>query len=148
MENGWDEERFMAQLEVGRLAMRLEHSEAVVLGELLAAYRLRPKRAEPLFELSCYFRARHSYAMATLFAKAGVQTPRPEDRLFVVESVYTWQLLDELGVAAFWTEDYATCQRACQAVIERAERGHAVPESDLQRITHNLALAKERLGPR
>ena len=148
MDNGWSEEQFMAQLEAGRLAIRLEHAEAVVVGELLAAYRLRPTRAEPLFELARYFRTRESYAMATLFAKAGVQTPRPDDRLFVVDSVYAWQLLDELAVAAFWTGDYTACKSACATVIEKAERGHAIPEADLQRVVQNLAKANDRLEPR
>jgi len=37
MENGWAEERFIAQLEAGRICLRLEKPEAVVLSELLAA---------------------------------------------------------------------------------------------------------------
>src|SRR5690606_37030860 len=49
---GWDEEAFLAQLEVGRLAVKLDKPEAVVLEELLAAYELRPTRAEPLYELA------------------------------------------------------------------------------------------------
>ncbi len=36
MENGWDEEQFIAQLEAGRACLRLERPEAVVLEELLA----------------------------------------------------------------------------------------------------------------
>jgi tetratricopeptide (TPR) repeat protein len=146
MDNGWDEERFMAQLEAGRLSVRLDKPEAVILGELLAAYMLRPTRAEPLYELARYYRSRKGYAMAALFAKAGVQTPRPNDRLFVVESVYTWRLLDELGVAAYWVGDYATSKSACRALLERVEQGLAVPEAELARIRENLANANEKLG--
>jgi glycosyltransferase involved in cell wall biosynthesis len=145
MDNGWDEERFMAQLEAGRVSVRVERPEAVILGELLAAYTLRPTRAEPLYELALYYRNRKGYAMAALFAKAGVQTPRPNDRLFVVESVYTWRLLDELGVAAYWIGDYATSQKACAAVLEQVERGLAVPDEHIQRIRENLARAEQEL---
>jgi len=146
MENGWIEERFMAQLEAGRMCMRLELSEAVVLSELLGAYAIRPVRAEPLYELARYYRLRQGYAMATLFAKAGVGTPLPNDHLFVAQSVYTWRLLDELAVAAYWVGDYATCKSCSEAVIDQAERGHAVPEAELERIRLNLAEAKQRLG--
>jgi tetratricopeptide (TPR) repeat protein len=146
MENAWDEERFMAQLEAGRISVALEKPEAVVLAELLAAYNLRPTRAEPLYELARYYRARKGYAMATLFAKAGLQTERPNDRLFVVESVYTWRLLDELGVATYWVGDFATSKRCCEAVLERVERGLAVPNAELQRIRENLANANEKLS--
>lgn len=146
MEKGWDEERFVAQLEVGRISIRLEKNEAVVLAELLAAYNLRPTRAEPLYELARYYRLKNGYAMATLFAKAGAQTPRPSDRLFVAESVYTWRLLDELAVAASWVGDHATTQRACETVLERAESGLSVPDADLERIRQNLAQAREKLA--
>jgi len=146
MEDGWDEERFIAQLEVGRISIQLEKSESVVLSELLSAYALRPTRAEPLFELARYYRLKEGYAMATLFAKAGVQTPRPTDRLFVVESVYSWRLLDELTVAAHWVGDYATTRRGCLTLLERAEAGVAIPDHELERIRGNLAAAEEELA--
>jgi glycosyltransferase involved in cell wall biosynthesis len=146
MDNGWDEERFMAQLEAGRVSIRLEAPEPVVLGELLAAYNLRPTRAEPLYELARYFRLRKGYAMATLFAKAGAQTPRPNDRLFVVENVYTWLLLDELSVAAYWIGDYVSAKQAGETLLARVAAGAAVPEGELRRIQENLAHALKKLG--
>src|SRR5690606_24460406 len=76
MEEGWDEERFVAQLEVGRLSIRLGKPQDLVLAELLLAYNLRPTRAEPLYELARFFRLREIYPSATLFAKAG----RSEER--------------------------------------------------------------------
>ena len=146
MENGYDEERFIAQLEVGRISLRLEKSEAIVLSELLSAYALRPTRAEPLFELARYYREKGGYAMATLFAKAGLQTPRTGDRLFVVESAYSWRLLDELAVSAHWVGDYATTQRACRSLLELAENGVEIPEHELERIRENLVAAEEELA--
>lgn len=146
MKHGGDEERFVAQLEAGRLSVRLEASEAVVLGELIGAYCLRPQRAEPLYELARYYRLRKGYAMATLFAKAGVETPRPDDRLFVVESVYTWQLLDELGVASFGAGDFFSAKEAWQTVLARVEKGLSIPSEDLRRIQECLAQALTKLG--
>jgi tetratricopeptide (TPR) repeat protein len=146
MKHGWDEERFVAQLEAGRLSMRLEASESVVLGELLGAYSLRPQRAEPLYELARYYRLRGRQAMATLFAKAGVETPRPDDQLFVVESVYAWQMLDELGVAAYGVGDCVCAKEAWQTVLARVEGGLSIPSEDLRRIHECLAKASEKLG--
>lgn len=145
MEEGWDEERFVAQLEVGRLSIRLGKSEDVVLAELLLAYNLRPTRAEPLYELARFFRLREIHATATLFAKAGIGTPRPEDTLFVTESVYEWRLLDELSVAAHWVRDYGTTRHACEQILARVDAGLSVPEEDLRRIRGNLAAAIEKL---
>lgn len=146
MENGWDEERFVAQLEAGRISVRLEKPEAVVLSELLSAYNLRPTRAEPLYELARYYRLKNRHAMATLFAKAGLQTPLPNDKLFVLESVYTWRLLDELAVAASWVGDYQTAQRACAAIVEQMAQGLEVPEAEAERIRKNFSETSERLG--
>ena len=144
MAHGSGEERFVAQLEAGRISMRLEAFQDVVLGEMLAAYCLRPKRAEPLYELARYFRIRNLYAMATLFAKAGVQTPRPDDDLRVVESVYTWQMLDELGAAAYEAGDYACAKGSWEAVITRAQGGVSIPSEDLERIHECLARASRQ----
>lgn len=144
MEGGDAEERFVAQLEVGRLAVGLDSPEPVVLSELLAAFMLRPSRAEPLYELTCYFRKRKNYAMAALFAKAGVETKRPQnDHLAVLESIYSWRLLDELGVATSWIGDRVTAREAWQEVLQRAESGLHVSDADVQRIRDNLALVSK-----
>ncbi len=84
---GWEEERFMAQLETGRISVRLEKPETVVL-ELLAAYNLRPTRAEPLYELARYYRMRKGYRWPRYSPGRALPTPRPNDRLFVIDSVY------------------------------------------------------------
>jgi glycosyltransferase involved in cell wall biosynthesis len=144
MDGGWEEERFVAQLEVGRITVRLGKSEDLVLAELLSAYNLRPTRAEPLYELARYFRGRQLYAMASLFAKAGVGTPRPPDSLFVNESVYEWRVLDELAVASHHIGDFRTCQSSCEEVLGRVERGLVIPEADVMRIRENLTAALEK----
>lgn len=145
---GWAEETFMAQLEVGRLAVRVGKSEQIVLRELLAAYNLRPARAEPLYELARYFRQNKMYGKAFLFAKAGVHTKRPNDSLFVSQAVYDWQLLDELGVSAYWVEEYSESKAACEKLLERIEQGLAVPDADQKRIRDNLAFAERKLAER
>lgn len=142
---GWAEEKFMAQLEVGRLAIRLEKPEAVVLEQLLAAHELRPSRAEPVYELARYFRIKKAWAKAYLFAKGGVPIQRPDDLLFVVHSVYDWQLLDELGVCSFWVGEYEVCRAACAHLLQRIAEGLAVPVSDAERIRENLRCANAKL---
>lgn len=144
---GWIEERFMAQLETGRVAIKLEEPEDVVLRELLAAYEMRPTRAEPLHELARYFRVRKMYGKAYLFAKAGVQTPRPSDSLFLSQDVYDWRLLDELGVAAYWVGDYPAGKAACEQILQRVEQGLELPESELRRVRENLQYSASKLAP-
>ncbi len=140
---GWDEETFMTQLELGRLAIRLGKAEDVVVAQLLAAYNLRPKRAEPLFELARYFRLNNMYGKAYLFASAGVHLPRPNDSLFVVQSVYDWQILDELAVSAYWVQDYPVAKAACDEILGRVDQGLTIPEDELTRIRANVRSAQQ-----
>jgi glycosyltransferase involved in cell wall biosynthesis len=125
---GWAEEKFISQL------------------EFLSAYHLRPTRAEPLYELTRYFREKKNYAMAALFAKAGVQTGKPHDGLYVFESIYTWRLLDELAVVTYWLPDYATSKDVCETLLEKTKSGLTLPEADVQRIEANLANATRKLA--
>lgn len=145
---GWAEETFLAQLELGRVAVSLEMPEEVVLRDYLAAYDLRPRRAEPLHDLARYFRQRQAYGRAYVFAKVGVDTPRPNDSLFVHHDVYEWRLLDELGVSAYWVGRYAESHDACAELLRRVERGLALPDEDVQRIRKNLAFARAKVGRR
>jgi hypothetical protein len=142
---GWVEETFMAQLEVGRVAALLGESEEVVLRELLAAYEMRPSRAEPLYELARYYRLRKAYGKAYLFAKAGIHTPRPNDSLFVAQDVYDWRMHDELGVSAYWAGDYAAGKAACEHVLARVDAGLDVPADEVRRVRENLAFAVKKL---
>jgi glycosyltransferase involved in cell wall biosynthesis len=143
---GWAEEDYMAQLEVGRVANLLDEPEDVVLKELLAAYELRPTRAEPLYELARYYRMRKNYGKSTLFARAGLAVPRPDDQLFVAQDVYDWRLHDELGVSAYWIGCYAEAKAACEHVLGRSEQGLRVPEEDLRRVRDNLEYAVKKLS--
>lgn len=144
---GWVEEQFMAQLELGRCAKVMKKPEDVVLRECLAAYELRPVRAEPLYELATYYRPQKRYAKAYLFAKAGVQTPRPSDTLFVAQDVYDWRLLDELGVSAYWVGRYEDSKAACELVLEKIEtEGLKVPDNDVRRIRENLGYTDRKMA--
>jgi glycosyltransferase involved in cell wall biosynthesis len=143
---GWVEETFLAQLELGRVALLLDKPEEVVVRELLAAYNMRPIRAEPLYELARYFRLKKMYGKAYLFAKVGVQTSKPNDFLFVSHEVYDWRLLDELGISAYWIGDYTQSKAACEEVLRRIEQGLDVPEDDVRRIRENLAFTDRKLA--
>jgi glycosyltransferase involved in cell wall biosynthesis len=143
---GWEEEQFMAQLEKGRIAVSLGEAEEIVVRDLLDAFDLRPTRAEPLHALAAYFRSAAKWGRAYLFARMGVQIPRPGDRLFVHNAVYDWMLLDELGVAAYWVGQYRESKNACEAILERVGDGLVLDPATLDRISQNLAFAESRLG--
>ncbi len=98
---GWEEEVFYAALQIGVLLAEQGAAEAV--GELLAAWSLRPSRAEPLHELARFCRGRGWHEAAYLFASRGLEIPYPDDTLFVHRDPYEWGLLLELSIAAHST---------------------------------------------
>ena len=143
---GFDEEKFIAQLEVGRVSILLGKSEAIILREFLKAFEIRPKRAEPLHDLARYFRDRKRHACGYVFARTGVNIPRPDDLLLIAEDVYAWRLLDELAVAAYWIGNFAESKTAGEEIIRRVKQGMRISAKDQKRIQQNLAYANTKLG--
>ena len=140
---GWIEERFIAQLEMGRLAIRMGKPESVVAKDLLDAFDLRPTRAEPLHELAAYYRAREEWGRAYIYARAGVEIKLPDDHLFVSQSVYDWMLLDELAVSSYWIGSYQESKEACLDLLGRAEAGLLDLDAvTIARIEKNLEFSK------
>jgi tetratricopeptide (TPR) repeat protein len=144
---GWIEERFMAQLEMGRLAIRMGKPEAVVSKNLLDAFDLRPIRAEPLHELAAYYRAREQWGRAYIYARAGVEIKIPDDQLFVSQSIYDWMLLDELAVAAYWVGRYEESAQACAAILQKVAHGLVLDEATQARVRENAGFARVKLMP-
>jgi len=143
---GWSEETFMAQLQIGRSAKLAKMPEEYIVSALLAAYEMRPTRAEPLYELAEYFRLKSAFARAHLFAQAGLTVPRPSDSLFVAQQVYDWGLLDELAVSAYWCENYEDTISACTKILKK-NRKHTIKlnTDQIRRVEANLNFARQKL---
>ncbi len=143
---GWVEENFMARLWLGKMAISLNLPDEQVMDLLLAAYAYRPARAEPLYELARYYRLRKQFTRAFVFAQSGSRIAYPYDTLFVSRSVYDWQMLDELGVSAYWAGAYAESLAACDTVLTKVEQGLAIPPADLERIRQNRQFSVAKVG--
>lgn len=97
---GWPEEIWNSLFEIGKISERLELPWTECRDAYLTAYKYRPSRAESLSALASLHRRNDEPEMAYVYASAAVTTPRPDDALFVSESIYTWRSLDELCIAA------------------------------------------------
>jgi hypothetical protein len=142
---GWAEENFVAKLQAGRLSIELGMPYSLTLKLLLEAFETRPVRgAEPLHTLASYCRVKGLFSQAYLYAKHASEIPFPsKEMLFVEPDLYSWKILDELAVAAYWTGRYAESFQVCSKILNN----HEIPEADRARISNNREYAAIKLRP-
>lgn|GEM_PF-1439258 len=138
---GWDEEVWHSLHLMGVISAELNKYHAAVAAQL-RAHQLRPQRAEALCALAQLHRTREEHQLSYLFARQAARIPRPDDRLFVDDSVYQWRALDELSIAAYWVGEYEESLQAAKELL----RGDAIPESERPRIEKNLHFSEQKLG--
>jgi len=138
---GWEEEVWHSLHLMGVVSADLNKYHAAVASQL-RAHQLRPQRAEALCALAQLHRTREEHHLSYLFARQAVRIPRPDDRLFVDDSVYRWRALDELSIAAYWVGEYEESLQAARELLQR----DAVPRGERPRIEKNLRFAEQKLG--
>ncbi len=145
--NGWAEETFIAQLRAGNQAAWLNRPYAEVVEALEQAYIMRPTRAEPLHALAVYHREIERYPKAYIYARNASLIPRPNDSLFVNNDIYKWQILDEIGVAAYWVGQYGESRDACAMILQyQEEKKIDLDVKTTRRIQENLQFALSKLS--
>jgi glycosyltransferase involved in cell wall biosynthesis/predicted GH43/DUF377 family glycosyl hydrolase len=118
---GFPEECWYAQRKIALCREKL-HMPAEFVWEALAAYRMRPHRAEPLCDLARFFRERGESFTSLLFSEAGLITPFPSsDRLFINEYTYRAGIKEEFSICAFY--DPARRSRGAKAADQLALSG-------------------------
>jgi glycosyltransferase involved in cell wall biosynthesis len=137
---GWDEEVWYSMYQLAQLLERSGAPWPAALDAYLTAYQFRPRRAETLCGLAAHYRAAGQYATALLFAGRAVWIPRPNDILFLDESIYAWRALDEYAIASFYAGDVEEALRGNQRLLAEG----SLPESERLRVERNLAFCREK----
>lgn len=122
---GWEEERWFSLFQVAALDEQLGAQPSVVRDGYLAAYQMRPTRAEPLCALARYHRLRDEFALAHLYAQQAAAMAYPTDSLFVDTAVYAWRALDELAVSAYFANARDQGREALRRLLEERKFPHA-----------------------
>ena len=136
---GWDEEIFQSLHRAAEAMEKLGEPWPLVQQAYLAAWSYRPTRAESLHAIARWYRINAQYVLGHHFAQAAAQIPLPvEDALFVIESVYQWQALDEQAVCASWIGKSAESFAICRQLLSQPE----IPNEDRQRIAANRDVAE------
>lgn len=131
---GWEEERYIAFLEIARLRNKLGHPWEDVERCFLTAYEYRPSRAVPLLEIAQHYRKEGRYPLAHMYACAAADMPRPPDSLYVDEPLYEWEALDEYAVTASWVGRHHFAAAAARRLLAT----RTIPKAPRKRIRENL----------
>jgi hypothetical protein len=132
---GWPEEVFLARLRAARVRAKMHLPTDAVIDAFLAAWRLRPHRAEPLFQLATICREAGDWLRAHGFALVASSLPFPRgDGLPVQHEVYAWRALDEYAAACVGLEEHAAAIDACRRLLARE-----LPPAERDRVAANLA---------
>jgi len=139
---GFAEEVWYSTLQVGALLERQGGPFEPALAAYLEAHQLRPTRTEALCALAKHYREHGQYALAYVFAAPIARAPRPDDALFVDDSVYEWRALDEYAIAAYYVGKHREALAANDALLGSP----VLPESERGRIVTNRAFCTKALG--
>jgi tetratricopeptide (TPR) repeat protein len=99
--NGWDEERWCAQLHYAH-ALGNMGDQAAFIDQMLLAYGMRPSRAETLYDLANYFREKGMNHVSLLFSEPGLGIAPSGDQLFVNRYVYDVGCREEFAICAYY----------------------------------------------
>ncbi|WP_456734380.1 glycosyltransferase [Bradyrhizobium sp. USDA 3364] len=134
---GWDEEAWMARLQHARCLRDLGDEDGFV-SKALEAFKQRPTRAEPLYDLARYYRERGRHETSLHFSELGLSIPAPEnDILFVETDVYQTGLREEFSVAANYCQDAARWDRG-YSICNDLALDRAIPDAPRELARTNL----------
>jgi glycosyltransferase involved in cell wall biosynthesis len=139
---GWEEEVYFSLHEIAKMQAKLGKDDGVVTDSYLRAYERRPTRAEPLCNLAAHLRDLGRRVAAYPFARVAVEIPRPNDILFVDDTVYRWRALDEFAIASYWTGKFKDAQLANQKLLT----GSTLPANERERVERNQAFCRDKLA--
>jgi hypothetical protein len=136
---GWDEEVFYSRFRAA--ALRAEGDWPAGLAGLIDAWESRPARLEPVHEIVWRLRVRNQHRTALAFLSPVLDSPAPEDQLFVHAWVYDWGLRFEHTIVGYWAGDVEGALESCDLLLGRDD----LPEEHRLHVAANRAFCVERL---
>ena len=138
----WAQEVCMSLYRAASLMEQLAYPDHEIIGTYLKAWETLPARAEPLFGAARYCRVTRRFHQGYMLGKHALTIPLPADGLFLVPWVYTFGILDDFSICAYWTGRFQESLDACDRLLAEAK----FPPSMRPRIENNRALTLKKLG--
>jgi glycosyltransferase involved in cell wall biosynthesis len=131
---GWPEEIFFSWVRIGICRELMKRPIENVADAFMQAFEIKPDRAEPLYHLSCIYRAHNRPRNAFVIASMGLTIPLPQnDILFVDNAIYKWGILDEVATTSFHVGKIHMGYAACEKLLNE----NLIPQEHRERIEKN-----------
>jgi len=100
---GWLEEVWYSKYMIGECYKAMGQWDKA-MAFYLNAYQFNPERAEPLYQISRYYRLKEQYNLALFFALQGSRIPYPEKQVLNISyPIYEYLFDEDISVAAYYT---------------------------------------------
>ena len=97
---GWEEEVFYALYRIASTQPLLKMDPKIFIQSYLDAHQYRPTRAEPLYWAAHYFMTQRNYHQGYLLAQRALYISRPNDTVYVEDSLYDYNILYQFAVCS------------------------------------------------
>lgn len=138
---GWPEEVYWSLLEKARTMARQGVDLEGTKKAYLRAWRYRKERIEAAIELASLHRMCGRPDLAIIICKRVLDSPMPNDILFVTSSWWTWRRYDEYAVNSGLAGDIHEAIKYTQIALEAPD----LNPTDQERLLNNLAFWNQRL---
>lgn len=147
MPNAWSEEAFYALYQAAHIMIQLGFPATNVTQTFIKAHARSPGRAEAMHGLAAYLRQRDDFTGCFAFAQMAhlitADDLEKSEMLFRETWIYSYGVLDELSVCAYYVGQYRMSLDATEELLFPPIR---VPDSMVARVKENRDFAAKALG--
>jgi tetratricopeptide (TPR) repeat protein len=141
---GWFEEVFYSLYRIATNKQELNYPWPEVEAAYLKAWEYLPRRAEPLFEIGRHYRKNEEWRKAYNILRKASKIEFPKElELFLFQSVYDYEILEEMAFCAYKLRRYEEAFNIYQQLLFEEWRG--VPEYLRPRLEKNRDMCVEFL---
>lgn len=138
---GWDEEIWSSKFHIGLCYKWNEEDFKGMIYWFLEAYDYRPTRAESLYHLIRYYREKKKYFICYCFLKIAIKIVKPDDLLFIDYRIYSYLLLEEMSIVAFYVGKKSKGEEAIKKIL-----ASSAPEENKSLARENLVYYQKQIN--
>ena len=137
MGGGYEQEIFWSMYKIGVLQEQNNMPPEVFLKSYARAYLRFPDRAEPINRMALYYRKVKDFQKGYDLTKLAMGLSFPQNGIFVEEWVYSYNLVFECSIDAYWIGKYEESKKLSESLLQKAD----LPENVRSCVINNIKWA-------